>query len=304
MSYKASLACAGAFAAAATFAGTAFAAEPLPPPPPPFTWTGLYIGAQIGYAWGHDNVSWAGVSNDDEQAAGAFHQTPNGVIGGAHVGYNLQYNPWLVLGIEGNVDGTTLSNTIAVPVNDVFGDTPGVLTATSKADVQGAIRGRIGVAFDRLLLYGTGGVAFTGFNTTLIDTTGFFVGSPLTNASFLTNNATFSNTRAGWTAGGGIEYAVTDNWWVRAEYRYSNFGTTRDFPFVGGLPFPDSFVFFQHHLTENQVQVGFSYRFDWTIPAPVAEPIPAVAPGPSVPPGPPYFPPGPPLPPGPPAKKS
>ncbi len=272
MSHKASLACAGALAAAATFAGAAFAAEPLPPPPPPppFTWTGLYIGAQIGYAWGRDNVTWAGVSNDDEQAAGAFQQSPNGVIGGAHAGYNLQYNPWLVFGIEGNVDGTSLSNTIAAPVNDVFGDTPGVLTATSKADVQGAIRGRIGVAFDRLLLYGTGGVAFTGFNTTIVDTTGFFTGVPGTNASS-------SNTRAGWTAGGGIEYAVTDNWWVRAEYRYSNFGTTTDFPFAGVLPFPDSFVFLQHHLTENQVQVGFSYRFDWTIPPPPPPPAPVVA---------------------------
>jgi outer membrane immunogenic protein len=295
MSYKASLACAGAFAAAATFAGTAVAAEPLPPPPPPFTWTGLYIGGQIGYAWAYDNITWAGVSNDDEQAAGTFHQTPNGVIGGAHVGYNLQYNPWLVFGIEGNVDGTSLSRTAAVAVNDVFGDTPGVLTATSKADVQGSIRGRIGVAFDRLLVYGTGGVAFTGFNTTLVDTTGFFSGAPGTNASF-------SNTRAGWTAGGGLEYAVTDNWWVRAEYRYSNFGTTSDFPFTGVLPFPDSFVFLQHHLTENQVQVGFSYRFDWTIPAPVAEPVPVVAPGPAAP-GP-VFAPGPAVPPGPPANRS
>jgi outer membrane immunogenic protein len=90
MSYKASLACAGAFAAAATFAGTAFAAEPLPPPPPPFTWTGLYVGGQIGYAWGHDPVTWSGTSNDDELAAGSFGNTPNGVIGGVHVGYNLQ----------------------------------------------------------------------------------------------------------------------------------------------------------------------------------------------------------------------
>jgi outer membrane immunogenic protein len=269
MSYKASLACAGAFAAAATFAGTAFAAEPLPPPPPPFTWTGLYVGAQIGYAWGHDNVTWAGVSNDDEQAVGAFQQTPNGVIGGAHVGYNLQYDPWLVLGIEASVDGTSFSHTLAVAVNDVLGDTPGVLSATSRADVQGSIRGRIGIAFDRLLIYGTGGVAFTDFYTELVDRTGFFGVTPGTEAAF-------TNARAGWTAGGGIEYAVTDNWWVRAEYRYSNFGTTRDFPFTGILPFPDSFVRVQHHLTGNQVQMGFSYRFDWTIPAP-PPPAPVVA---------------------------
>jgi outer membrane immunogenic protein len=214
MSYKVSLACAGALAAAAALSATAFAAEPAPtppPPPPPFTWTGLYVGGQIGYAWGQDPVFWSGTSNDDETAAGTFGNSPQGVIGGAHVGYNLQYNPWLVLGIEGSV--------------------------------------------------------VTGFNTTIVDTTGFFTGAPGT-------NTTFSNTRAGWTAGGGIEYAITDNWWVRAEYRYSNFGHTTDFPFPGVLPFPDSLVFLQHHLTENQVQAGFSYRFDWTAPQPA---VPVVA---------------------------
>jgi outer membrane immunogenic protein len=163
------------------------------------------------------------------------------------------------------VDGTSLSHTVAVPVNDFVGDAPGNITATSRADVQGSLRGRIGIAFDRILIYGTGGVAITGFNTTLVDTTGFFTGVPGT-------NATFSNTRAGWTAGGGIEYAVTNNWWVRAEYRYSDFGHTTDFPFAGALPFEDSFVSLRHHLTENQVQVGFSYRFDWTAP-PAAVPV-------------------------------
>jgi outer membrane immunogenic protein len=263
MSSKTSLACAGAFAAAATFAGTAFAADLAPPPPPVpiFTWTGLYVGGQIGYAWGQDPVTWSGISNDDELAAGTFSHTPQGVIGGAHVGYNLQYNQWLVLGIEGTVDGTSLRHTAVVPVNDFFGETPGSLTATSRADVQGSVRGRIGITFDRVLIYGTGGVAFTGFNTTITDTTGFFTGVPGT-------SATFSNTRAGWTAGGGIEYAVTDNWWVRAEYRYSNFGHTTDFPFIGELPFSNSFVFLQRHPTENQVQAGFSYRFDWTAPQP------------------------------------
>jgi outer membrane immunogenic protein len=59
---------------------------------------------------------------------------------------------------------------------------------------------------------------------------------------------------------------------VRAEYRYANFGHTTDFPFTGELPFPNSFAVLGHHLTENQVQVGFSYRFDWTIPPPPPPP--------------------------------
>ncbi|MBO0733846.1 MAG: porin family protein, partial [Methylocapsa sp.] len=235
MSSKTALARAGALAAAAIFAGPAFAAEPVPSPPPPpaFTWTGLYFGAQIGGVWGHDPVFWSGISNDDERAFGAFTDSPSGVIGGVHAGYNLQYNPWLVFGIEGSVDGTSLNRTVAVPVNDAFFDTPGVITSTTQASVQGSLRGRLGIAFDRLLVYGTGGVAVTNPNTTIIDTTGFFTGVPGT-------NSTFTNVRAGWTAGGGIEYAVADNWWVRAEWRYSNFGTTTDFPFLGQLPFPNS----------------------------------------------------------------
>ena len=100
------------------------------------------------------------------------------MIGGAHVGYNLQYNRWLVLGVEGSVDGTSLSHTLTVPVNDIFGDTPGSITARSEGNVQGSVRGRIGIAFDRALIYGTGGVALTGFNTTVVDTTGFFTGIP------------------------------------------------------------------------------------------------------------------------------
>jgi outer membrane immunogenic protein len=134
MSKKASMACAGAFAAAATLAGSPFAAEPAPTPPPPapiFTWTGLYVGGQIGYAFGQDPVTWSGISEDDELAAGSFSHTPQGVIGGAHVGY-----------------GTSLSNTLVGPVNDFMGDTPGSITSTSQANVQGSVRGRLGIAWD------------------------------------------------------------------------------------------------------------------------------------------------------------
>jgi outer membrane immunogenic protein len=76
-------------------------------------------------------------------AGGTFSHTPQGVIGGAHVGCNLQYNQWAVLGLEGSVDGTSLSKTLVVPLNDFMGDTPGSITTTSQANVQGSIRGRL-----------------------------------------------------------------------------------------------------------------------------------------------------------------
>ena len=90
---------------------------------------------------------------------------------------------------------------------------------------------------------------------------------------------TISNTRAGITFGGGVEYAVTDNWSVQAEYRYSKFGHTTDYPYANPNAISCSprggYVVAQHYLNESQVQVGFSYRFDMMVPPP---PPPAVPP--------------------------
>jgi outer membrane immunogenic protein len=229
------------------------------PPPPLFTWTGIYIGGQVGYAWGTGANRFDGF----DPVRGTFVDTsvggtPNGVIGGGHVGYNLQINQW-VLGLEGTVDGTSLSNTSVAVFPVAFGGS--TLTAHSTADIQGSIRGRLGVAFDRALIYATGGVAFGGFNTN-VSLSGFdAAGVP-----FFASTSR-SNTRTGWTVGGGIEYAVTNNWWIRAEYRFTDFGTIRNGDFAA-LP---AGGFFNGHrrLQQNQVQAGFSYKFDMWAPSPV-----------------------------------
>src|SRR5271168_1025420 len=100
-------------AIAIAIAGSALAADlrpppVLPPPPPPiFTWSGLYLGGQIGYAWGSDPINELDVLTPVADNA-FFNDKPNGVIGGAHVGYNLQINQW-VAGLEGTVDGSSLT---------------------------------------------------------------------------------------------------------------------------------------------------------------------------------------------------
>ena len=111
------------------------------------------------------------------------------------------------------------------------------------------------------MIYATGGVAFGGFNTNVslngIDGAGvpFFA------------NGSVSSTRVGWTVGGGIGYAVTNNWSIFAEYRYSNFGSIRENNF-GVLP--AGFVFNgNRQIQQNQVQAGFSYKFDLGAPYPV-----------------------------------
>jgi outer membrane immunogenic protein len=228
------------------------------PPPPIFTWTGIYIGGQIGYAWGNGANNFNGF--DPFFDSGTFLNssvggTPNGVIGGAHVGYNYQINQW-VLGLEGTVDGTSLSNTAVA----VFPDGSN-LQANSTADIQGSIRGRLGIAWDRALIYATGGVAFGGFNTNVsLNGTGP-AGTPFS------ANGSVSSTRTGWTVGGGIDYAVTNNWWIFAEYRYTNFGSISENNF-GTLP--GGFVLNgSRQIQQNQVQVGFSYKFDMFNPYPV-----------------------------------
>ncbi|MFZ0494769.1 MAG: outer membrane protein [Methylocella sp.] len=254
------LASAGAIAIAAP----AFAADLGPPPvylppPPIFTWTGLYLGGQIGYAWARDNGSInnpvPGIPGLPSSIFLPFTLNPNGVIGGAHVGFNYQIPGWnwfsssgVVVGLEGDVDGTSLSQTQVVGAFPPFFQ--GILK--TQTPVQGSIRARLGVAFDRVLVYATGGAAFADF-------TNFYNTLPLGGLDQITS------TRSGWTVGGGLEYAVTNNWSVRAEYRYSDFGSRNDFSPIA--LFPNSFV--RHHLTENQVQAGFSYKFTPFAPAPV-----------------------------------
>ncbi len=238
---------------------------PYLPPPPLFTWTGIYIGGQVGGAWG----SGSGNFNGFDPFTGTFINssiggTPSGVIGGGHVGYQVQINQW-VLGVEGSVDGSSLTKDVNAAFPGFLGGA--FLKTRTSADVQGSIRGKIGIAWDRFMIYGTGGVAFGGFNTDFdIASSGFVTPRGVVVPPFFASSS-FSRTRTGWTAGGGAQYAVTNNWWVFAEYRFSDFGTFRN----GAFPNLPNGVFFNgsRRLQENQVQGGFSYKFDTYAPPPV-----------------------------------
>jgi outer membrane immunogenic protein len=105
----------------------------------------------------------------------------------------------------------------------------------------------VGVAFDRVLIYATGGFATTTITNTY-DTTAFGGGF-----------ASISTSRTGPTAGGGIQYAVTNNLSVRGEYRHTDFGSFVDKSSVAFFPATN----LNRHITENQAQVGLSYKFDW-----------------------------------------
>jgi len=264
--------------ALALTASAALAAEPLPPPPPPpiFTWTGPYIGGQIGYGWGPSSFDLIGF-DPTKTNLNVFvidnGNSPSGVIGGAHVGYLYQFNQWFVVGIEGSVDGTSLRANAQFFLPDFVG-TNNILNAHVTSDIQGTLRGKLGFAWDRVLLYGTGGVAFGGFSGDLLLQQLTSAGVPFPIASRY-----FSNNSAGWTAGGGIEYAVLDNWWIFAEYRYTEFGSFSN-PLSNFFAPVNYFSTTSNkfgnagvnnnnpHLRENLVQVGFSYRFNLLPPPP------------------------------------
>jgi outer membrane immunogenic protein len=228
--------------ALAAISGTAFAADLpsrrappvfVPPPIPVFSWAGFYVGGQVGYAFGRDNAGILG--------SGPFSDSPTGVIGGAHAGYNFAlpvFGSGGVFGIEGDVDGSDYRRTVAV---GGAGNAPFFPSSQIRNNIQGSIRGRLGFAVDRALFYATGGAAFADFRTNYATTLGF---------------DSLSHTRVGYTVGGGVEYAITDTWSLRGEYRYSDFGSFTDFAPASG------FGLVRRHESEQRAQVGFSYKFE------------------------------------------
>jgi opacity protein-like surface antigen len=187
-------------------------------------WQGPYAGLDIGYRSGSAGLTAPGftfVAPGDPggiftSPARAESYSPNGLVGGAHIGYNFLIHPSLLVGIEADVMATSGSETATVG----FLSTDGVAALrTSKAQLgtRGTIRGRVGYVTESWLVYATGGVAFTRF--TWSDTVSV---SPPFAATF---PAAVSDTLTGWTVGGGVERAVNSYLTVRVQYLYEDFGT-------------------------------------------------------------------------------
>jgi outer membrane immunogenic protein len=194
-------------------AGNALAADlpapaPYPPPQapatyvpvaPPFSWTGFYIGANAGYAWSNVSSGSVGGAIGGVPFAGPFTASGNGFLGGGQLGYNWQTGS-VVFGIEGDFQGTSGSGTVTA-VTDA-------INATAKNPWFGTARGRIGYAFDRVMVYATGGLVYG--DATLNGTAG--VGP----TPFSTSTTYYT-----WTAGAGIEAAIYGPLSAKVEYLYA-----------------------------------------------------------------------------------
>ena len=178
-------------------------------PAPIFTWTGLYLGGQIGYAWARQQLSFTngGGFFPNVGAVVPLGSSPSGVIGGAHIGYNYQISQW-VLGVEASVDATNYNGHAFGSVPLVPGAALGV-NDNIQSSIQGSFRGRVGWALDRWLIYGTGGIAFTDFKND-------YSGTVIADLPGLGTFNSRTRTLVGWTVGGGVEYAITPNWVIGA----------------------------------------------------------------------------------------
>jgi outer membrane immunogenic protein len=221
-------------------------ARPVVVAAPVYTWTGFYIGASAGYSWSRDDVDPSGtlafatpsalpqaLSVAASQIAAipsALSTNANGFIGGGQLGYNHQWNQF-VLGIEADFSGlagrgSNSSNTL-VPIGLGRGaDIASTTSVDRRLESLGTVRGRIGFTpFDQLLIFGTGGYAF-GFAKSSTAITQLCGVQAICTVTFL-GPATGSGSQnlSGWTAGGGIEYAFARSWSVKVEYLHYDLGS-------------------------------------------------------------------------------
>lgn len=278
-------------------------------PPPVMSWTGAYAGLSIGYDFGaNGNVrsqNWAlpisgatrrGVTGGrtpfgQYSMDGSAGNNQNGVIGGVQLGYNYQVGEKIVLGFETDflgtgISGSSFTNNYVKGSGDLkIADIPVQNSSTSTGttavyaglDYLGTVRGRIGyLVMPNLLVYGTGGFAYGGARAQVsqfasetievrnaVSGTGTWAGSGLQ-----------TQTLAGWTAGGGLEYMFTPNWSLKGEALYWNLGSM-NVNTVGGVIYSgqgtNMFGTTNVNFAGIQAKAGINYHFNWNPAAVVAK---------------------------------
>jgi outer membrane immunogenic protein len=223
---------AAAFASSSAFAADAIVAYDPPPVvavevPVGYDWSGIYVGASAGYVIEY-GTQVAAFTPAGDRFSNRYIRDAEGFIGGAFVGYNWANNN-VLFGLEGDLEYADNSGS-----RETFG---GFAETSVDIGLQGTIRARLGYTFDRTLVYATGGVAFGDVEIGVTDPAGTF---------------SDSSTRVGYTVGAGVEHAVTDNWLIRAEYRFTDFG---DETIDTGL------ASYNFDTQNHAVKAGIAYKF-------------------------------------------
>jgi outer membrane immunogenic protein len=220
------------------------------------SWTGFYVGGDVGGLWSSNTGTWNPLPSP---AAFGFNPISGGnggssIIGGLYGGYNWQFAPTWVAGIEGDWSWAKTSGSFTQTWT-LFGTTIPIPTSftnmSSTLDWVSSLRARLGyLFFHNLLAYGTGGVAWAKIDYAA-------------NNSGLTyvTSATPSNTQTGYTVGGGLEWAITNNWLLRGEYLYYHFngGPSVVTQSVAFPAFPSGYSW--NNTTVSVARLGLSYKF-------------------------------------------
>lgn len=222
---------------------------------PVSSWTGYYIGGNVGGSWNAGDINYTTPFTQS-----SFRDNSGSVIGGGQIGYNWQSGV-IVWGVEADIAYRHITNDAAF----IFGNTPtagspfGSLAGdnavfSTEQNWLGTVRGRIGYGAGRWLPYVTGGLAYGGVKQTVTET----LVAP-NQARFRT--ASNSETRLGWTAGAGFEYAFTGPWSASVEYLYVDLGdsTISQAASTNLVVFPADSTTTEN--TSHNVRVKLNYRF-------------------------------------------
>ena len=253
-----------------------------------YNWSGFYIGGNVGYSWGKAKTDVAvpgfavpaattGVATvlvDIPGAAFSESLKPSGWIGGGQIGWNWQFSNW-VFGLEadlqasGQKDDHSRSDPFAFPTTTTPAfDVDGTSATSLEAKLKwfGTVRGRLGYAWDSVMVYGTGGLAYGKFDVSSINTisgtatcaviTAGVCDAPATTFS-QTTALSSSKTKLGWTVGAGIEGAAfLPNWTWKAEYLYVDLGKIdHSFATDGGV------ITTSTDVSDHILRFGVNYRF-------------------------------------------
>jgi outer membrane immunogenic protein len=231
-----------------------------------YSWTGFYIGGDVGGAWTADPATWTPLplgpfvfpfANFGVNAISAGNGGSS-FLGALHAGYNWQFAPTWVTGIEGDWSWTRAGGSFTQPWT-VFGTavpsaTGDVTSMSSTLDWMASLRARFGYLIQpNLLAYGTGGVAWAkiDYAASAINGGGGFTYTP---------SAAFSSISTGYAVGGGFEWAMTNRWLLRAEYLFYQFGSQS--ALVSSINFPGKPSNFAWGTTNVNVgRLGLSYKF-------------------------------------------
>jgi len=212
-------------------------------------WNGFYVGASVGGRWSNvdsTTLSVAGLAPIANPTNTASFDSST-FRGGFYTGVNWQLASWVV-GIEADIawgDSKTTNTRLAGAGIVHAGD-----SATAKQTWDGGVRGRLGYLLTpSVLLFGTGGGSWIHDELTATC-------SAATCGAVLGSNV--STERLGWTVGGGVEWAMSPNWLLRGEYRYADYGTSRQTLFVG---VPGSVSVIDSKLTTQTGLAGLAYKF-------------------------------------------